>query len=51
MNAFSVRGWAGAWGVAGDGLTDVFVAVAQSTRDNARTVKVIKQTSNPILHR
>jgi len=51
MNAFSIRGWAGAWGVAGDGLTDVFAAVAQSTRENARTPKVINQTANPILHR
>jgi len=51
MNAFSIRGWAGAWGVAGDGLTGVFAAVAQQTRENASTVKVIKQTANPILHR
>ena len=51
MNAFSIRGWADAWGVAGDGLTGVFAAVAQQTRENASTVKVIKQTANPILHR
>jgi hypothetical protein len=50
MNAFSIRGWAGAWGVAGDGLTDVFAAVAPSTRENAGTPKVINQTANPILH-
>jgi hypothetical protein len=51
MNAFSIRGWAGVWGVAGAELTDVFAAVAQSTRENTRTLKVINQTANIILHR
>lgn len=50
MNAFSIRGFAGVGAVPGDGLADVFVAVAQSMRASARTPKAINQTANPILY-
>ncbi|MBP9902245.1 MAG: hypothetical protein V9H26_12805 [Verrucomicrobiota bacterium] len=49
MNAFSIR--AGAGLVAGDELSDVFVAGAQSTHEDGNPPKVINPTANPILHR